>query len=158
MQFQQPSVAVNVQDEAGRSAIAPDQWSAWLTHWFAQLNPDLPTASGYELSLRFTDDAEIHQLNADYRQIDRPTDVLAFAALEQAHGWQPPEEPLDLGDVIISVETAQRQALTQGHPLERELIWLASHGVLHLLGWDHPTEADLERMLAQQDILLQSIA
>jgi probable rRNA maturation factor len=153
----QPPITVNLQNDGGYGAIAPEQWSRWLTHWFAQLNPELPPAPGYELSLRFTDDAAIHQLNAQYRAIDRPTDVLAFAALEQVAPWYPPDEPVDLGDVVISVETAQRQATAQGHGLDREMLWLVSHGVLHLLGWDHPTEADLERMLAQQEVLIRSL-
>lgn len=150
-------ITVNLQDDGAYGAIAPAQWSLWLSHWFAQLNPKLPPAPSYELSLRFTDDAEIHQLNAQYRTIDRPTDVLAFAALEHSLAWHPPDEPLDLGDVVISVETAQRQARDQGHGLDQEILWLVSHGVLHLLGWDHPTETELGRMLAQQDALIQSL-
>jgi probable rRNA maturation factor len=63
-------------------------------------------------------------------------------------------EPLELGDIVISVETAARQAPEHGHSLERELLFLASHGLLHLLGWDHPDEASLAAMLAQQEQLL----
>lgn len=64
-------------------------------------------------------------------------------------------EPLELGDIVISLETAARQAAEQGHTLEHELLFLASHGLLHLLGWDHPDEASLTAMLARQEALLQ---
>jgi probable rRNA maturation factor len=65
--------------------------------------------------------------------------------------------PLYLGDIVISIDTAQQQAQKQGHTLLTELAWLASHGLLHLLGWDHPDEESLERMLKQQVKLLKSV-
>jgi probable rRNA maturation factor len=106
-----------------------------------------------------TDDAEIQALNAQYRHQDKPTDVLAFAALE-VDCPQPVKIqsrlPLYLGDIVISVNTAQWQAQQQEHTLRIELAWLASHGLLHLLGWDHPDEESLTRMLNQQLILLQT--
>jgi probable rRNA maturation factor len=124
----------------------------------------LPPAPTYELTLRLTDDAEIRTLNYQFRQQDRPTDVLAFAALETAlpdYSCLGAEglaaEPLYLGDVIISVTTATRQAKTEGHSLTTELVWLAAHGFLHLLGWDHPDEESLQAMWAQQAQLLQQI-
>jgi probable rRNA maturation factor len=85
--------------------------------------------------------------------------VLAFAALEVNFPQLPEEfselEPLYLGDIIISVETAQRQSEQQNHSLDKELVWLAAHGFLHLLGWDHPDEESLLKMLAQQEVLLK---
>lgn len=66
--------------------------------------------------------------------------------------------PLELGDIVISLETARRQAEAEGHSLSRELLFLASHGLLHLLGWDHPDDTALEAMLAQQDALLGASA
>ena len=65
--------------------------------------------------------------------------------------------PLYLGDIVISVDTAQRQVQQHGHTLQTELVWLAAHGLLHLLGWDHPDDDSLTRMLSQQAILLQTI-
>lgn len=138
-------------------------WLTWITHWLTQLrpcNPDdglpLHPQQHYELTLRLTDDAEIQHLNHQFRDKDQPTDVLAFAALE-VDGPTPmaADQPLYLGDLVISVETAQQQAIEQGHPLATELAWLASHGLLHLLGWDHPDPAQLAAMLAQQRSLLQ---
>jgi probable rRNA maturation factor len=122
--------------------------------------------------LSLVSDAEIAELNQDWRQKQGPTDVLAFAAQEAmdddgtsfAPMPLPPDfsdddsdlgaEALELGDIVISLETAARQAPDHGHSLAQELQFLASHGLLHLLGWDHPDEASLQAMLAKQDQLL----
>lgn len=107
-----------------------------------------------EWSLTFVDDATIHQLNREYRQVDRPTDVLSFA-LEEAGGPKPPPDaPRMLGDVVISVETALRQAEERGHADEAELGLLMAHGLLHLLGFDHDTAARKKKMWARQAELL----
>lgn len=144
----------------------PDQkidletWQGWFQTWLDKLQTQLPKASAYELSLRLSDDPEIQQLNCQYRHQDKPTDVLSFAALEV--NCPEPDElismiPLYLGDIVISVETAQRQAQKQGHSLTTELAWLTAHGLLHLLGWDHPDENSLTEMLEQQETLLEAI-
>lgn len=141
------------------SPIAAETWQAWFERWLHELSADLPESQSYELSLRLTDDAEIQSFNAQYRQKDQPTDVLSFAALESDYPAIPnqSELPLYLGDIVISVETAQRQASQRGHTLRDELAWLAAHALLHLLGWDHPDEISLARMLHQQAFLLQTI-
>lgn len=141
------------------SPIADETWESWFSCWIEDLKTDLPPASGYELSLRLTSDREIQALNAQYRQIDRPTDVLAFAALEVEVpiSSEESEYPLYLGDIVVSVDTANRQADRQQHSLESELAWLAAHGLLHLLGWDHPDDDSLEEMLDQQQKLLQLV-
>ncbi|MBE9041966.1 rRNA maturation RNase YbeY [Oscillatoriales cyanobacterium LEGE 11467] len=131
-------------------------WENWFERWLHRLQGNLPPASTYELSLCAVDDLQIQTLNDRFRQQDRPTDVLAFAALE-ANIPHPEEMPLDLGEIIISVETAERQAAQRQHPLVAECGWLAAHGLLHLLGWDHPCEDRLMEMLHQQDILLRDI-
>jgi probable rRNA maturation factor len=110
--------------------------------------------------LRLTDDREIRTYNSQYRHKDQPTDVLAFAALEVDFPVDEgilETEPLYLGDIIISVETAQQQALTQNHSLVRELAWLTAHACLHLLGWDHPDETSLLEMLSLQETLLKTV-
>lgn len=144
----------------------PEQlWQGWLQTWLEYLQPQLSdqellfAQEAYSLSLRLTDDLEIQQLNAHYRQQDHPTDVLAFAALEDTVALEIYQagEPVYLGDIVISLETAQRQAQTQAHPLETELAWLAAHGLLHLLGWDHPDQASLDRMLTIQAQLLTQV-
>jgi probable rRNA maturation factor len=140
--------------------ITPETWENWFNHWLEMLHPQIPPAPSYEIGLRLTDDSQIQELNAQYRQQNKPTDVLAFAALEV--DFPQSEEmltsaPLYLGDIIVSVETAQRQAQKQEHSLPTELAWLAAHGLLHLLGWDHPDEESLARMLEQQVRLLNII-
>ncbi len=149
---------VNVQGIEYQS-IPPETWENWFQIWLKNLAAELPDAEAYELSLRLTDDQEITRFNSQYRHLDSPTDVLAFAALEADIPWSEELnlEPLYLGDLIISLETASRQAQTKGHSLDLELAWLASHGFLHLLGWDHPDSESLELMLQQQEKLLQLV-
>jgi probable rRNA maturation factor len=94
-----------------------------------------------EVSLTLTDDAEIHVLNRDYRKKDKPTDVLAFAMRE---GDLPSPHPGLLGDVIISVQTARRQRGKR--TLAQEIFFLWSHGLCHLLGYDHRDDAEEAEM------------
>jgi probable rRNA maturation factor len=94
-----------------------------------------------ELSVLFIDDEKIRQLNRRYRGLDRPTDVLAFSMQE---GEGPAMCPNILGDIVISVETASRQGEEVGWGMEKEIYKLLTHGLLHLIGFDHetnPTEA-----------------
>ncbi len=136
------------------------QWQEWFQHWLEVLNPKLSPIHADDLSLRLTDDREIQALNAQYRQQDKPTDVLAFATLEDIHPQSDEVQsslPLYLGDIVISLETAQKQAQTQHHSLQTELVWLASHGLLHLLGWDHPDDESLAAMLNKQQFLLHTV-
>ena len=153
-------------DSITLAPIPLEKWEAWFQDWLEALSQieqeeqiPLNLDQAYELSLRLTDDAEIQTLNAQYRQMDKPTDVLAFAALEvdSPQSEEMRSLPLYLGDIVISVETAQRQAAEQGHDLSYELAWLAAHGLLHLLGWDHPDDDRLMRMLSQQEALLQVV-
>ena len=151
-------------------------WHARLSSWLEQLAAELPPelqSPAYSLGLSLVGDAEIAALNADWRDKPGPTDVLAFAAQDDDLDGAPPMplppgllaydddeasvselEHLELGDIVISLETAARQAGEHGQSLERELLFLASHGVLHLLGWDHPDAASLAAMLNRQERLL----
>ncbi len=134
--------------------ITEQQWQQWFEQWLNYLTPQLSALNAYEVSLLLTTDAEIQQLNATYRHQDSPTDVLAFAALEHdgPFSLSQAQLPLNLGDIVISVETALRQA--ENHSLLVELAWLAAHGLLHLLGWDHPDRLHLDQMLFQQAQLM----
>jgi probable rRNA maturation factor len=102
-----------------------------------------------ELSLVFSDDAFIHQLNRDYRGKDKPTDVLSFE--------QDPESGL-LGDLVISIPTSQRQAQERGHALAQEVEWLFLHGALHLLGYDDETDEQAEEMNRRAQAALDLLA
>jgi len=105
-----------------------------------------------EVALRLCDDAAIHQLNRAYRKKNKPTDVLAFAMREGPPGAA---DSAVLGDIVISVETARRQA-TKGLP--HELLFLAAHGLCHLLGYDHPDDAREAEMNARMASLLAEAA
>jgi len=106
------------------------------------------------IGVTVTDDEGIRQMNREYRGIDAPTDVLSFPLQEYLRPEElaatfplPPGEPLHLGDIAISYPRAVEQATEYGHSLERELAFLAVHGVMHLLGYDHedPDQAGLMR-------------
>lgn len=105
-----------------------------------------------EVTLRLTDDATIRELNRVYRRKDRPTDVLAFAQREGEGGSLHPNV---LGDIVISVDTAERQAR---RGLEQELLFLAAHGLCHLIGYDHATDAEEAEMNARMRLLLDESA
>ena len=146
-----------VQDLYQPSTVEETTWVSWFQDWLQTPGLDLPPADTYELSLRLTTDSEIQALNSQFRHQDKPTDVLSFAAMEVDFpriGEDAADLSLYLGDIIISVDTAVRQAPEHGYSLRKELAWLASHGLLHLLGWDHPNEASLLLMLQQQEKLL----
>ena len=113
--------------------------------------------AGTALTLVVTDDEEIRQLNRQFRHVDTPTDVLAFPAAAAAPFVEAPEQPLYLGDVIISHPRAVAQAAEAGHSVQNELALLAVHGTLHLLGHDHTTPQEKAAMWAAQNAILASL-
>ena len=92
-----------------------------------------------ELSVTFTDNEGIHELNREYRKVDRPTDVLSFPQFDFYGGETLPEgdELVSLGDIVLSLERTEEQAREFGHSFSREAAFLTAHSVLHLLGYDH---------------------
>ncbi|MDC3415555.1 rRNA maturation RNase YbeY [Aquibacillus salsiterrae] len=110
-----------------------------------------------EISISFVDNREIQIINRNYRQIDKPTDVISFALQEIGEGEMEVvggDLPVVLGDIVISVDKAMEQAAEYNHSFERELGFLALHGFLHLLGYDHMTEKDEKIMFRKQEDLL----
>jgi len=106
-----------------------------------------------ELSCILIDDKDIHRINKEYRDIDRSTDVISFA-LEDSDQYYMEGMPRSIGDIFISVDHAKLQAEEYGHSLKREMCFLFTHGLLHLLGYDHMREDDEKVMFAlQKDIL-----
>ncbi|MEM8857408.1 MAG: rRNA maturation RNase YbeY [Chloroflexota bacterium] len=103
------------------------------------------------LTIMVSDDATLHDLNKTYRHEDKPTDVLSF---EDGTVW--PDGTLYLGDIAISLETAERQANKGGHDLQAEMALLTAHGVLHLLGHDHAKSDEKAKMWDAQAQILKS--
>lgn len=109
------------------------------------------------LSVSFVDNEFIHKMNKEYRNIDRPTDVISFAFLdgeENRESILKTKGPVSLGDIYISIDKAKEQAIEYGHSLKRELSFLFVHGLLHLLGYDHMNEKDEKIMFKLQDEIL----
>lgn len=109
-----------------------------------------------ELSCVIVDDEKIHQINRDYRQIDRSTDVISFA-LEDNEQFYVEGMPRSLGDIFISYDHAVSQAEEYGHSLKREMCFLFTHGLLHLLGYDHMQEDEEKEMFALQKEILEKL-
>lgn len=99
-----------------------------------------------EVSVLLTDDAEVHTLNKKYRGVDRPTNVLSFAALDDED--EPIVDPMLLGDIVVAFETTKREAEEQGCSFADHLFHLVVHGMLHLIGYDHIEDRDAEEMEA----------
>lgn len=110
-----------------------------------------------EVSLTIVENKRMQEINREYRQIDRPTDVLSFPLYEPEEEFvlEEEEEFVTLGDIVISMPQAQLQAKEYGHSLQREVAFLAVHGFLHLLGYDHETEEEEKEMFARQEEILK---
>ena len=107
-----------------------------------------------EISILLCQNEYIHTLNKQYRNIDRPTDVLSFALNEgEDDGYDGPDTAL-LGDIIISLDEVREQATEFGHSFERELAYLTIHGMLHILGYDHMEPKDKEEMRKEEEFIL----
>ena len=113
--------------------------------------------ANFGMSVVLVDDAEIHAMNRDYRGVDRSTDVISFV-MEEGESSLVSTELRELGDIFISVDAIRRQASDYGHSLKREFCFLFTHGLLHLLGYDHMTPADEKDMDSFQEMILHEIA
>ncbi|MGL5540247.1 MAG: rRNA maturation RNase YbeY [Erysipelotrichaceae bacterium] len=140
------------------------QEESWLayTEVYEQISQKaselLQVSSAYSLSVIFVDDAQIHEINRSYRNIDRTTDVISFALKDSADEYEMVEGEEELGDIFINVEALVRQAKDYGHSIHRESCFLFTHGLLHLLGYDHMDEEQEQIMFPLQDQLLHGIA
>ncbi len=106
----------------------------------------------FEVSLTFTDNEGIHELNREYRNVDRPTDVLSFPQIDYEDGEAAEGA---IGDIVLSLERAAEQAEEFGHSFERECAFLVVHSTLHLLGYDHElsSEDDADMRARQRDVM-----
>lgn len=119
-----------------------------------------------EISILLVDNEEIEEINSEQRKINKPTDVLSFPLVDIMEGkinslegdFDMDENLLLLGDIVISMEKAAEQAEDYGHSFERELAFLATHGMFHLLGYDHEDEEQEKRMMEKQEAVLELMA
>lgn len=111
----------------------------------------------YFVSLIFVNSAEIHEINMQYRGIDRPTDVISFALKDVEDEYQNEELDNELGDIFINVDAIKSQAIEYGHSESRELGFLFGHGLLHLLGYDHESKEDEIKMFQLQEEIIDEI-
>lgn len=107
-----------------------------------------------ELSVTFVTDERIHELNKEYREKDQPTDVLSFALNDGDEQVSIEGMPNLLGDIVISIARAKSQAIEYGHDFQRELCFLAVHGFLHLIGYDHDSKENEVAMFKKQEDIL----
>ena len=119
----------------------------------AVTNHEKITAPHY-ISFIIVDNNEIQKINREYRKIDRPTDVITFANIDDEEG---DEIPVELGDIFISWEKVIEQANEYGHSILREFAFLVTHGMLHALGYDHQNEVDESLMFGIQDEILEKL-
>ena len=149
-------LTLDLNDQTESLSIENKQLIEKMLHHAAE---DQGIEEGSELSVTFVNNEEIQQINNDYRGKNVPTDVISFAMEELGEGEiaiNVPGAPRMLGDIIISVERAKEQAADYGHSEERELGFLAIHGFLHLLGYDHMEDEDEKEMTEKQESILQS--
>ena len=139
----------------------PSKWIKYIVSWirFLQVNKSLKcpeivrNASQLSLGLELTNDKKILDLNHSWLGQSKSTDVLSFPIIDETF-FGVSNECIELGDIVISVPTAINQAKDNNVDLFRELRWLATHGLLHLLGWDHCDQESLTQMLITQEQLL----
>ena len=106
------------------------------------------------VSIVLTGDEHIHEINKIYRGIDRPTDVISFAFLDEETN---PNNITDLGEIYISLEKAHTQAVEYNHSFNREVCYLVVHSILHLLGYDHMEDEEKKRMRKREEEILESL-
>lgn len=114
-----------------------------------------------ELTIALVGDDEIRAINRRHRGVDRPTDVLSFSLVDPTVDQQgfvtPPDQPRELGDIVISYPRVLAQAAEFGHSPERELAYLVAHGLLHILGYDHEDEQERLRMREREEAALRPL-
>ena len=131
-----------------------DKYEERFNEIFSQTLKTLQIDKDYEVSIILVDAEQIHEINRDYRNIDRPTDVISFALKDSEDAFYLDELDLELGDIFINYEAVINQAKEYGHSECREISFLCTHGLLHLLGYDHMNEEDEKEMFGLQDVIL----
>ena len=166
--------AVHVTNKQRKLPIDTKQWTKTMDSLFAEVCSNLRTDAARHISkkhlkiiaergsieLMFVGNKKIQELNQQFRSKDAPTDVLSFPLIFDGEDVDfPPDfgqETFELGEIVISLEKAQEQALDFGHSLDREIAFLFVHGVLHVLGFDHITKAQEKDMFSRQKLVLDA--
>ena len=133
-----------------------DDYETVYTNIIKEACQQLNIEDNLELSVIFVDDARIHEINREYRNIDRSTDVISFA-LEDNEQYYMEGMPRTLGDIFISIDHAKKQAQEYGHSFYREMCFLFTHGLLHLLGYDHMEKEEETEMFRIQNNILNAL-
>ena len=143
----------------------PEELEGLIRHAVEACLSEASLLQSSEVNILLVDDDRIHEINREYRNVDRATDVLSFPIVEMEEGkvlssvgdTDPDSDALILGDIVISIDTALRQAEEYGHSFRRELAFLVTHGVLHLLGYDHETGEQETLMREKQEAALKAL-
>ena len=122
--------------------------------YYVKIFAELDLKGEYITDVTIVNNKTIHKINREFRNVDRPTDVISFAFLDDKKEKELKGGPINLGQIIISFEKAEEQAKEYEHSLEREMVFLFVHGMLHLLGYDHMNEEDEKKMFGLQNKIL----
>lgn len=150
-------------DETNR---AEEKHLSLIEQLIVSASKKLELGDNFEMSVTIVDNNRIHEINREYRKMDKPTDVISFAIedndeedfeifFDTLDNEEEIEIPRLLGDIFISIDKAEEQAKEFGHNLDREIGFLAVHGFLHLNGYDHQTEEEEHEMFSLQDEILK---
>ena len=135
----------------------PESYNSYeevFNEYYVKIFDELKLKGEFITDVTIVDNKTIHKINREYRNVDRPTDVISFAFLDDQKEKELKGGPINLGQIIISFEKAEGQAKEYGHSLKREMVFLFVHGMLHLLGYDHMNEKDEKVMFDLQDKIL----
>ena len=131
-----------------------DKFEEMFNDYYVKIFDELKLEGEYITDVTIVDNKTIHRINREFRNVDRPTDVISFAFLDDEAEKSLKGGPINLGQIIISYEKAESQAEEYGHSINREMVFLFVHGMLHLLGYDHSNDDEEKIMFDLQDKIL----
>ena len=132
------------------------KWMRYVIHQKGSKFPQIFKKSNFSLSLQIIDNLEIQELNKKWLNKSSATDVLSFPIVDEGSKFADLDF-IELGDIFVSYEKAFSQSLEQNHSIQFEILWLVSHGFLHLLGWEHSDQKDLDDMINFQHYLISEL-
>tara|TARA_Y100001978_G_C23562785_1_gene370160 strand:+ start:101 stop:658 length:558 start_codon:yes stop_codon:yes gene_type:complete len=152
--------SINKQDTIFKNIFWEKTFLKWIKILFKEFNKSLPASilnkRSFSFSFEIVDNATIAELNKKWLNKAGPTDVLSFPIIPKDE-LKNDFNCIELGDIFVSLEMAINQSLEYNNSVEEEIIWLSSHGLLHLLGWDHQDQNQLENMLKVQEYLISKL-